>query len=234
METEKQTKQKEGRSSRYLPLEISPSLSELVGAYIGDGCIVYNGRAGMKFELAGHTKLDMKYFLYLKGIIRNIFGCKVKIKNRGNELQLITYSKEMIIPLVKEFDLPIGRKTETTSIPHKIYKHRRLRVLVLRGIFDTDGFVYLDKRKVYKNMYPRLGITTKSKGLGRQITQILEDLGFKNYYTRIDNRHDIFNIELYGFQNLKRWMDLIGSSNRKHIDKINYALVTQSGRHNRP
>ena len=227
METEKQSKLIQNGLQKAIPIELSPNLSELIGSYIGDGCIVYNGDYGVKFELAGNTNLDFDHFIYLKNIIESIFSCEVKLKTRGNELKLITYSKKMVFSLIQEFNLSIGRKTNTISIPSKIYKNKKLRLFTLRGIFDTDGFVYLDSRKIYKTKYPRFGITTKSKDLYDQILQILEDLGFKNYYKRIDKRNRAFNIELYGFQNLKRWMELVGSSNKKHIDKINYALVTQ-------
>ena len=94
--------------------KITSDLAELVGAYIGDGCIVRNGRSGLKFEVAGHAKLDGDYFVHLKKIIRRISDCEVKIKQKDNELRLIIYSKEFILTLVRTFDLPIGRKTEIT------------------------------------------------------------------------------------------------------------------------
>lgn len=43
----------------------------------------------------------------------------------------------------------------------------------IRGIFDTDGCVFIDKRKSYKLYYPRIALQTVSKDLYNQLVSYL-------------------------------------------------------------
>ena len=67
---------------------------------------------------------------------------------------------------------------ERMSLNNEITRNK-----IIRGIFDTDGGVFLDKRKIYKTKYPRIIFQTVSKPLFEQLSSILS----KNFkYSQIN------------------------------------------------
>lgn len=201
---------------------MNEELAELIGAFIGDG--FYNIYSGHNhFEITGNLKLDKEYLNYLSDICRRNFDVKSILTYREGALRLIIHSKE-INGFLSDLGLPNGKKAHKIKIPEKLLNSRYIKNII-RGIFDTDGFVYLDKRKIYKKPYPRMGITTKSKTLFLQIKRVLEQRGFR-LYCRIDKKYDIYYLEIYTYEQIYKWMQTIGFSNKKHLDKI--ASVVQS------
>ena len=116
----------------------------------------------------------------------------------------------------------VGVKNYRVSIPSSIYKSKLVN-FVIRGIFDTDGYIFVDKRKIYKTPYVRIGVSTKSKTLYDQLKLIMLK-GKYNVYTRIDKRYGIYNLEIYGNKQVKKWLKEFGFSNTK---KKNYASLAQ-------
>jgi intein/homing endonuclease len=74
---------------------------------------------------------------------------------------------------IEEIGLPAGKKAEYITIPERLLKSKHLN-MVIRGIIDTDGYLYLDKRKAYRSPYPRIELTTKSIRMADQLTDILK------------------------------------------------------------
>lgn len=210
-----------------LNIGITPDICELVGAIIGDGCITQYGRQ-RRIQISGDSRYEPYYFEKLARVCKQTFVCNPRIcKRKGNVLRLTIYSKRLFLFLTKVVNLPIGEKTKTITIPEILLASNEFKKSVLRGIFDTDGFVYLDRRTIYLIPYPRLGITTTSTELFNQIVQILKEFGFTNFYIRKEKRSDANHIELYGFEQIKKWIEVIGSSNKKHLDKL--ASIAQPG-----
>ena len=128
--------------------------------------------------------------------------------------------------------IPGGGKSISVKIPKEIIgSGEKFINSTIRGIFDTDGCVFLDKRKIYKNIYPRITLQMISKELHEQLKSYL--LGKFSLYCAekdIEEKNRAYYIEVYGIKQLKKWMGLIGFSNKRHLDKVKYALVAQLGR----
>jgi intein/homing endonuclease len=63
-------------------------------------------------------------------------------------------------------------------IPKEILKAKKNIVnACLRGIFDTDGGIIIDKRPSYKEPYIRIHLRMMSSKLVTQIHQILQEQG---------------------------------------------------------
>ena len=91
---------------------------------------------------------------------------------------------------------------------------------VIRGIFDTDGCFYIDRG--HKSLYPCISIHMKSPILIKQIGDILLKEGFSISYSD----HN-YLIKLSGKKQLRMWMEKIGSSNKRNINKIdNYYKIS--------
>jgi hypothetical protein len=211
---------------------LTPGICEFVGAFIGDGFFnCYNNKL-YHIEFAGDSRKDLDY--YTKIIIPSIktFIPKVrpkilKVKTR-NSIRVIFYSKELFCFLKNVFDLVPGKKSYSVTIPMNIIESGEENIRkTIRGIFDTDGGVFLDRRKAYNSYYPRIIFSTVSKGLYEQLIDYLSK-HFKLYTASrkaYGNRGQVYIIEIYGKEQLRKWMSLIGFSNRRHLDKV--ALVAQ-------
>ncbi|MFQ6020883.1 MAG: hypothetical protein ACE5J4_02580 [Candidatus Aenigmatarchaeota archaeon] len=133
---------------------MNEELAELVGAFIGDGFYnVYNDSHN-HMEFVGHKKFDKQYLRYLATISEKYFRINPIFKFHSGALRLIIHSKVMNTFFLN-LNLPMGKKSDIIEIPQDLYNSKYI-TNVIRGIFDTDGFVYLDKRKIYKQLYPRI------------------------------------------------------------------------------
>ena len=66
----------------------------------------------------------------------------------------------------KLFKLPLGSKLDI-KIPHIFMKDKYLSMCVIRGIFDTDGCLYLENKR--GKLYPRVEFKMTSMPLAIQI-----------------------------------------------------------------
>lgn len=203
-------------------VELSEGICEFIGAFIGDGFFnSYNNKL-YQVEFAGDSRLDLNYYKekiipIITKIFPNLNPRIYKVKSK-NALRVVFYSKELFCFLKDYIGFVPGRKTHTVEIPYKILINTNLIYPTIRGIFDTDGGIYFDKRKGYKKDYPRIHFSTVSENLFMQLSEIL--LKEFKIYTRYNKKRNIYVIELYGYSNLNKWMSLIGFSNERHFEKV--------------
>lgn len=205
---------------------------ELYGALLGDGwlsALHYPNKQKKHIWLAGisgHAKLDEKYHLYLKQLIKKVLGrdASLKYKKDSNGRELLIFHKQFILFMNQEFGFPIGLK-DNLQIEHSISKDWEKMKPVMRGVFDTDGCFYLDKTPS-NYPYPCISITMFSPILLKQMHTQLRAHGFKAFITK--NK-----LVLKGSIQINNWMSEIGSSNQRHFTKYqkwkSQAPVAQPG-----
>ena len=203
-------------------ISITPQISEVIGAFIGDGFFnCYNNKL-YHVGFSGDQRLDYDYYInIINPILKEIFpktNPGIHKRKKGYAMQVNFYSKEFFVFLKDVFGFIPGRKTHTIFIPALILENKEFTYATIRGIFNTDGCVFLDKRKNYAKPYPRISLQTVSKPLYDQLKNILSK-EFKLYSNFYSNRN-VYVIEIYGYSNLKKWISLIGFSNKRHLDKI--------------
>lgn len=204
-------------------VQFNEDLGEFVGMFIGDGFMGKYSRVRM-IQFTGHPNDDREYLENkLVPLIKNIFSVEPHVRIGGRGLRVTCYSKRMY-KILKSLKLPSGKKSAIIEIPEFFLKDEKIIKGVLRGIFDTDGTIVWDKRKIYKKPYPRLSIATISKKLAKQINSLLLDLGFRPCLRKVKRikkvGSQIYYIELYGFTQLNKWLEEIGFSNNKHIVRL--------------
>lgn len=213
-------------------LQLSSQLCEFIGAFIGDGFFNCYKNKLYHIEFAGDSRKDLDYYKEIiipaiKTVIPEIHPRIQKVKSK-NSIRIIFYSKKLFCLLKDAFGFIPGKKAYTVNIPNKIISEKEEFVrATIRGVFDTDGGVYLDKRKAYESFYPRIIFSTVSKALYNQVSAYLSKY-FKLYSTIREakgNRGQIYIIEIYGRKQLFKWMSLIGFSNKRHLEKV--ALVAK-------
>jgi hypothetical protein len=201
----------------------NPKFLEFYGILIGDGCISKYTCRNKKYyaiNISGHLYHDNDFGIYCKKNIEELFDRKACISKRKkqNSFNLIFCHKSFFNAISTDLNFPIGKK-KNLEIDKKIidlgYDYVRH---VIRGIFDTDGSFYFDKAQ-YGKPYPCISIQMKAPILIEQLYNILINQGFKVYRYIPENRAP--RITLKGRKQLEKWMREIGSSNNKHLNKIN-------------
>lgn len=160
-------------------------LAEAAGIFAGDGTLYSTGK-GSVLEVRGNSK-ELKYYqTRVKPIFENVLSCKLDIieRNCGGKKPLVGIRKcnKKVVEVFHDFlGFPIGKKSHKVKIPDRIFLSNDLDVIksYIRGIFDTDGSVYLRKtgRKSYYSQ-PIIEISSVSKVHKKQLVKLLKKLGF--------------------------------------------------------
>ena len=85
------------------------------------------------------------------------------------------------------------------------------RLGFLKGLFDTDGSIHIEKGK-----YPVISICNNNEAILKEMRESLSEIGIKSYvygpeFTEFNGR--IFRLRVYGLKNHSVWKQKIGSNN---------------------
>ncbi len=214
---------------------LSEELCEFIGAFIGDGHLDLNERNGT-VSIIGDSNLDEIYLKkHIPSLVKNFSESKPGFfkKKDSDGFVVNFYSKNFGKFLNERFGFPKGEKTYTVKIPSEVMNSQENFVFAtVRGIFDTEGCVYLDKRKKYLQPYPRITFQITSENLFNQLKEFLSKYFSLYTFKTIRNvnnlknktRHPVYGIEIYGLKQLEKWMQLIGFSNQRHLSKVYQVL----------
>lgn len=208
----------------------SKELAEFIGVLTGDGYINHYPKKGdYVLDIAGDSRNDKEYLTnFVSELIKNLFGLKTNILFAKNQNSVhIRLRSKSIIYFLKEMGFPLGYKNQI-GIPNWIKKKDIFMRYFLRGLFDTDGSLALKRRYKQIPYYPVTSIASKSKLL---IDNCFSWLNSKfslckysenRYDKRTNKKYIIHKLEINGRKNANLWMNLIGSSNLKHLKKYEY------------
>jgi len=190
------------------PSKITSSLAELIGSLAGDGHI-----SNINYEIAisGHIKLDKEYLhKNISKIFKDLFEVNVKNKEHlaTNNLRIVINSKELVEYLTTEFKLPIGKKKGRLHIPKQIKNTNKLLKNYIKGLFDTDGSVYLRRGNSLV-----VSIISRDPNFLEEIRSSLIKLG---YDASVSGK----NLYIYKQDQIRRFFFDIQPNNQKH--KLKY------------
>lgn len=203
-----------GNGQIKLPSLYSTRLAEFCGILLGDGCI-YSGNKAIC--ISGH-KIHDKLFLekHIADMIYRLFGKYPSFyyDKRRNSLRCVVYSKKAADFLAKSIFTVGNKKIAKVTIPKYYFKDKELLRACLRGLCDTDGsFCPHPHSKVMFHL------TIKNSELFKSAKQAFETLGFPI-------KSSGPNLYFYGERLTRRFLIEIGSSNPKHIVKLQLFLKT--------
>ena len=218
----------------HTPKKISVKLAEEIGWHIGDGSMnFYKNRDKLKgfYQLRGHIEDDKEHYIKrIKPLFEKLFDLKINIREMPST-RVIGFQvwNDELVTFKKKFGLPLGNKFEI-EIPHNLLSKHNLKIAVIRGIFDTDGGIYLERKN--KKQYPRLYITTISFKLSEQLLEL-----FKHYEIRATRYSQLYNkdfkrkrsyiVTIRGVKMFHKFMTTIKPANPKHIAKYQYFVKSQ-------
>lgn len=191
----------------------SQDLAELMGILIGDGHSSF-----YQVSMTTNAKTDKQHALHTKSFIEKLFKLPAHIRERkeDNTINVVASSKSLVEFLFAK-GMPIGNKIKNgLRIPRWIMADSKYKKAFIRGLFDTDGCVYLDKHTGKTKTYAYMGwtITSYADTLMKDIKHVLESLGFAPTW-RLGQR----SISMRKQGEIIRYFTEIGTSNRKHQER---------------
>ena len=190
----------------------SAKFAEFIGIMLGDGEMSKN-----QICITLHHTDDYDFAKYVIMLENNLFGIVPSLYHDPKySVNNIVISRSGLVKYLNSLGLPIGNKIkQNIDMPEWIKKNPKFSVACLRGLVDTDGCIFRHKYKVNnKNYaYKKLSFTSYSRPLRRTVYKLLKKLGLKplisqNKDVRLESQYD-----------LRRYFQLIGSNNPKHLNK---------------
>ncbi len=202
------------------PSEMSTGLAELIGIHLGDGSLYKDKKYGYKICYYGNLKKDSLYMNYISKLFFKLFNIKPKkgTYTKRNLIRLLVHSKKLFFFYKDCLKLPDGTK-KNLRIPNYIKNNQNFLISFLRGLFDTDGCVTIQKFRKYK--YPLIKISTKHKNFAREISSSLRSLDIPSFITikKDKENHEGFDVVVRN-KNTKKFFEIIGSNNPRNIKKF--------------
>jgi DNA-binding transcriptional regulator WhiA len=187
--------------------ETNENLAELLGILAGDGHL---SNINHEISVTCHRKDDKEYILnHVSRLFRDLFEVNVKIKEQdhNNTIKSVVNSKMLSLFLTSKFKIPKGKKKGSLRIPKQILKRKKLLRSYIRGLFDTDGSFYLRRKTSMV-----VSIASRDPPYLDEVKQALMFLG---YNPSVSGK----NLYIYRQEQIKRFFEEIGSSNKKHKNK---------------
>ncbi|OGI11651.1 hypothetical protein A3K64_00860 [Candidatus Micrarchaeota archaeon RBG_16_36_9] len=179
---------------------LSNKLAEFIGILLGDGSL---SQGQYDCSIVLNRIYDAPYTYYVRNLIFNLFGVNCHFYPLRGGIRVTVYSKKLFDFLVGKMQIPYG--CQDKFIPTYLLKSKILMRCALRGIFDTDGSVYLSSKKKIINI--------KSKCLKKDVMSLLDALKIR-YHVSGEN------INITNHRDIKEFLSSVGSSNLKNIIKI--------------
>ena len=192
---------------------ISEDLTELMGILMGDGHL-----SEFQIKVTTNSITDIQHANFVKQLFVKQFNLPVALSFRKyeNDVNVVVSSKNMV-KFFNRLGMPLGNKIHNNiSVPAWVMSKTKYQKAFLRGLFDTDGCIYLDKHVIKGKLYKHMGwtITSYAGKLIAGIIEILEGLGFNPTY-RASQR----SIYLRRQSEIKKYFTEIGTHNSKHLER---------------
>lgn len=133
-----------------IPSLKSDNLAEETGWHIGDGSMNFyqnQGRLKGIYQLRGHIVDDKDHYLSrIKPLFKELYGLDISLREMPSTRVFgFQIWNDELVKFKQKLGLPLGKKWDI-SIPKIFLKESNSKIAVIRGIFDTDGGIYLEKK----------------------------------------------------------------------------------------
>ncbi len=200
-----------------IPID-SEELAEFYGIMLGDGNLtrIKNYKIGTyQIRIVGDSRYDKLYLMnYVAPLIKKLFKVESKIykyKN-SNALSLNVSSRRLVDFLIFKGFKAGDKIRNQLSIPSWIKNNPLFLRKCLRGLYDTDGSVY---KLTDQNSY-QICFTNYNSVLLNDARNSLISFGIG--VSKITKGRDI---TITKKSELRKFLNVVGFSNFKHIDKVN-------------
>ena len=200
----------------------STGLAELFGILAGDGHV-----DTYQVTMTTNAKTDFKHAQHTSNLFQRLFhvDAPIKFKKTKNACIVIVSSRAICDFLVRNGMIRGNKVTSQLRTPLWIRSRWGYQLAFLRGLFDTDGCVYVDVHKINGRTYNNVGMAFTNRSL-----PLLAD--FKGYLERMGlhpTQKTKYTVFLRRERDIQRYFAVVGSSNPKHLRKISVYFSLKGG-----
>jgi len=182
----------------------------MLGILVGDGHL-----SDYQTSMTTNSVTDIEHARFVSGLFKKLFKIEAPVQknSRSKSVDVIASSKKLVEFLVSE-GMTKGNKIHNgLHTPRWIMENKSYYMPFIRGLFDTDGCVYLDRHRKGSKTYKHLGWTISSNAdkLVKDIIFMLRELGFSPSYRK--SQHSVY---LRKQDEVCRYFTEIGTHNSKH------------------
>lgn len=204
-----------GKSLTFKKPPRSKQLSEFIGILLGDGSI-----NKYQITITLNSVDDKEYSKFVTKLIKSLFNIKpgVQVHKTIRCLSIRISRSSLIKWLVDVHGLKIGHKVcQQVDVPKWIQNNRNFAFACVRGLVDTDGCVFVHKYKVKNKwyQYKKLAFSNMSIPLLNFVYEVLSENKIKARFLDGEKKE----IRIDGQKDMKRYFDLVGTSNPKILKK---------------
>lgn len=200
----------------------SERLAELFGILAGDGHV-----GKYQVSMTTNAETDIDHAKFVQKLFIALFKTDAHISRRKSaKAVVVVLSSKIASEFFEKQGLTRGNKVAAQlEVPEWIRKNKKFSTAFVRGLFDTDGSVYVDTHVIRGRLYRNIGLafTNRSIPLLSFFKNVLETLEF---HPTQKTKCVVFlrrEAEVY------KYFDIVGSSNSKHLDKLQ-AYQREKGR----
>lgn len=209
-----------------IPTEVTPLLAEEIGLHLGDGSMnIYRNKTRNKgfYQLRGHIVDDREHYRgRIRWLYKRLYGLDVGLRTMPSTgvFGFQVWSDQLVRFKHDVLGLPLGKKT-WAEVPKEVMSDPELAVAFLRGLFDSDGGLYVENKR--GKPYPKASIATISGKMMVQVSLLLHALDVDHAYfverrTNI-NHCDYHIVRMNGYERVTCFFDLVRPRNPKHMRK---------------
>lgn len=194
-------------------------LAYLLGVMLGDG-----GIYGKSYTVFCRDR-EKKFAEDIARIVEELFHIKPRVRKISPNCWMVSTNHRKVHKFFERLQYPKGRKLVTLDIP-SMFLQDKLKVEVVQGLFDAEGYCGLDIQrhgeKTY--VYPYVGIDMIAKPLIKRVQGILGGLGIESSVNvkrlRAWGKNPQFSLVIKGMERVKKFKELIGFRHPEKAKKL--------------
>ncbi|MBI2055441.1 MAG: hypothetical protein HYT42_00965 [Candidatus Sungbacteria bacterium] len=191
----------------------STELAECMGVLIGDGHL-----SEYQASVTTNSETDKQHAEFIKRLLESLFAVSAVLKVKAGERSVtVVASSKVLVNFLRQAGMPLGNKIRgALSIPRWVFENGAFQRAFIRGLFDTDGCIYLDTHRIKEKIYKHLSwtITSYADTLIEDILKLLKSQGFSPTY-----RTSQKSVHLRKQAEIQRYFKEIGTHNSKHAER---------------
>ncbi len=188
-------------------------LAEFVGICMGDG-----GVSKYQLVISLNSVDDAAYVEFVAELGEKLFSIRPRLTYRKSAKCVnIVFSSANLVEFLHRKGLPYGDKLRGgLDVPDWIRNEDDLLVPCIRGLFDTDGSIFLEKHNTKNGTYayPRMMFVSGSQTLLDSVHETLCHFGI---HAKIRQSR---SVSIERFTDIEKYFRIIGSSNPKHVERF--------------
>lgn len=213
-----------------LPKKFTEDLMYFFGLIAGDGNICKSKHGGLSLRFSSNDEEMLNKFSWL---CENLFGLTPEYYKHPERIPYLRINSKIIGGVAEKIGILNGKKSDKLRITEELSKlPNNLISAYLKGLFDTDGYVAIQKKR--GSNYVGIDTASKEFALGLHLLMlrfgIISKLRARKPTISIIKGRDViskekYSIEIRGLRNLKIFEEKIGFGFAEKSKKLRNVII---------